>query len=141
MSLNVATAMQSKVVELESAMRAMPQVELRTNHYFAAGMYVREMFLPAGTVLVGKVHKREHVFMLTKGSLRVTVDNGVKDLIAPVVLIGKPGTKRAGVALEDCVCVNVHRTDKKNLAKIERELIAEESGALFDAGNQLKVIK
>lgn len=133
--------MRAKVVELESAMRSMPQVELRTNHYFAEGMYVREMFLPAGTVLVGKVHKREHIFMLTHGSLRVTVDDGVKDLIAPVVLIGKPGTKRAGVALEDCVCVNVHRTDKKNLAKIERELIEEESGALFDAGNKLKVIK
>lgn len=133
--------MREKVLALQAEVAKLPQVELPTNHYFADGVYVRELFLKAGTTIVGKIHKREHIFMVTKGSVRITVDDGVRDLVAPVVIVGKPGTKRAAYAIEDCVCVCVHGTNKKNLRKIEKELIEPEEFSLFDSANKLKVIK
>ncbi len=132
--------MRGKVIALQSALAKMPQCELPTKHYFADGIYARELFLKAGTTIVGKVHKREHLFVLTKGVLRVTTDDGVATLTAPVIIVGKAGTKRAGYAVEDCVCVNLHKTNKKNLSKIEREFIEAEEFSMFDAANNLKVL-
>jgi hypothetical protein len=43
------------------------------------------------------------------------------------------------LALEDSVCLTVHRTKKRNLAKIEKELIFPDDSALFDANNRQKV--
>lgn len=121
-------------------MREMPQAELQTNHYFADGIYVREVVRPAGTVIVGKVHKKEHLYIVTKGRVRVVMDDDVRDYEAPAVIVSKPGTKRAVYALEDSVCMTVHRTKKRNLDKIERELVEEDKLALFDARNNIKAL-
>lgn len=123
------------VLRLEEAMRHLPQVELPTDHHFADGMYARVLFLAEGTLIVGKVHKREHFFIVAKGRLQV----GKDVLEAGSLVVSNPGTKRAGLALEDCVCINVHRTKKRNLDKIEKQLIEPDSKAMFDSGNNLKM--
>lgn len=130
--------MRDRVLHLEDEVRKLPQIELDTTHYFADGMYARELFRPAGTLLVGKVHKREHFYIVTKGSVRVVMDGDAKTYTAPAVIVSKPGTKRAVFALEDAVCMTVHRTDKTDLDEIEKELIEDDPKALFDAHNKLK---
>jgi hypothetical protein len=130
-------AVRNQVQRLEAAMRELPQVELDTRHTFANGMYAREMRIPAGVCLVGKIHRHEHLFLVTQGMLRVTTDEGIRDIEAPAVLVGAAGTKRAGFALTDVVCVNVHRTDLTDLALIEAEQIEPESAALFGPDNKL----
>lgn len=127
-----------QVERLQSALATLPQIEAPTFHHFADGMYCREMHLPAGAAIVGKVHKREHFFMLVKGTLRVTTDTGVTTLVAPAILVGRPGTKRAGFALDDVVCVNVHRTFETDLQAIEAECIEPDESALLDCDNKLK---
>ena len=131
--------MRTKVLHLEAHAREMPQVELVTNHYHADGMYARELFHPAGVLVVGKVHKREHFFIVTKGAVEVAMDDCKRTLKAGTVLVSKPGTKRALFAIEDAVYMTVHRTNKRNLDKIEKELIEPDRKALFDASNKLKV--
>ena len=77
------------------AMMNLPQVQLQTAHFFADGMYARAVYRPAGTLIVGKVHKREHFYIVTKGSVQVS-----KDVYrAGTVIVSKPGTKRAVLAL------------------------------------------
>lgn len=134
----MALQLRENVYALEDAMRSMPQIELETHHHFADNMYARVMLLKAGTILVGKVHKKEHFFIIAKGRIQVTTDDGVKELSAGDLLIGTPGTKRAGVALEDTVCINVHRTKKRNLDKIEAQLIEPDARALLDSSNKVK---
>jgi quercetin dioxygenase-like cupin family protein len=131
--------MKSRVLALEEALRSLPPVELDTKHYFAQGMYCRALELKAGWTIVGKVHKAEHFFILAKGKLAVTVDDKVTVLEAPAVIVSGPGVKRAGHAIEDCVCLNIHRTDKIDLNEIEEELIEPDPLALYDASNRLKV--
>ena len=133
--------MRASVVALQNVMREMPQVEMQTRHYYADGMYARELSQPVGSVVVGKVHKREHLFILLSGRIKVVVDEEVQEISAPFVLVSKPGTKRALFALEDSAYLTVHKTAKKNLAKIERELVENDETALFDCANKLKAIK
>lgn len=126
------------VWKLQEAMSTMPQVQLETQHYFADGMYCRVLPRPAGTLIVGKVHKKEHFYMVVKGRVKVTTDDGMKEIEAPAVIVSSPGTKRAVLALEDSVCLTVHRTDSKDLAEIEGELLEPDETALFGPENRLK---
>lgn len=131
----------SKVMDLQEAMSQFPQVELETKHYFAEGMYCRWLYRPIGTTIVGKIHKKEHFYIIAKGKVAVSDGDQTKIYEAGDVIVSRPGTKRAVHALEDSICLTVHRTNKHNLDKIEKELIIPERGALFDARNKLKVLK
>lgn len=133
--------MRDKVLALESFVREMPQAQgLVTTHYFADGMYARVLERPAGTLIVGKVHKREHFYIVAKGRVQVVMDDKAMIYEAPSVIVSKPGTKRAVLALEDSMCLTVHRTNKKNIRKIEKELIEPDEKALFDAYNELRML-
>ena len=119
-------------------MLKLPQLELKTEHYFADGMYCRVLSRPKDALIVGKVHKREHFYIVCTGLVRVTTDDGVRDIPGGTVLVSKPGTKRAVLALEDSVCLTVHRTEKTDLEEIETELIEPDTTALFDSYNRVK---
>lgn len=125
------------VYELEEAMRPMPQVELETEHYFAHGLYARVLKRPKDTLIVGKVHKQEHLYIVTKGKVQI----GKEVYEAGSVIVSEPGTKRAVLALEDSICMTVHHTFKKNLKRMEKELIQPDEKALFDSSNKLKELQ
>ena len=94
-------------------------------HSFADGCYVREIFIPAGELLVGKIHRHSHPNFLMKGRVTVlTEDGGTQELIAPTYMISPPGTKRVVYVHEDCVWITVHVTDETDLDKIEEYVIA-----------------
>ena len=94
-------------------------------HHFAPGSYGREMTLPAGLVVVGKIHKHAHINVISKGRVQVfTEQEGVLELDAPCTFVSSPGTKRVVHVLEETVWTTVHVTDKTDLAEIEREVIA-----------------
>ena len=94
-------------------------------HHFAPGAYGREMTLPAGHVVVGKIHKHAHINVISKGRVQVfTEQDGVLELAAPCTFVSSPGTKRVVHVLEETVWTTVHVTDKTDLAEIEREVIA-----------------
>ena len=94
-------------------------------HHFAPGAYGREMTLPAGLVVVGKIHKHAHLNVISKGRVQVfTEQDGVLELAAPCTFVSSPGTKRVVHVLEETVWTTVHVTDKTDLAEIEREVIA-----------------
>lgn len=93
--------------------------------HFAPGSYGREMTLPAGLVVVGKIHKHAHINVISKGRVQVfTEQEGVLELAAPCTFVSSPGTKRVVHVLEETVWTTVHVTDKTDLAEIEREVIA-----------------
>jgi quercetin dioxygenase-like cupin family protein len=120
-------------------MVTMPQAELVTEHQFSPGMYMRKLFRPAGTLIVGKVHKEPHFFLCAKGEIIAWTENGMKRLQAGDVIESKPGTKRVTLAVTDAIGITIHRTDKTDLDEIEAELIEPDPSALFDAKNKLKI--
>jgi hypothetical protein len=112
---------------LHAAMLTMPQVDIKTEHTFGPGVYVRTITIPAGVTLVGKTHKTEHIFMVLKGDITLVTDEGRVRVQAPYQCISKPGVKRAGHAHTETVCANVHITGETDLVKLEAQLIEPES--------------
>lgn len=130
-----------QVERLQAEMVKMPQAELTTEHHFSPGMYMRKVFRPAGTLIVGKVHKEPHFFLCAKGEIIAWTENGMKRLQAGDVVESKPGTKRVTLAVTDAIGVTIHRTDKTDLDEIEAELIEPDVTALFDANNSIKKLE
>lgn len=96
-------------------------------HSFGGGMYMREIFIPKGHLVVGKIHKHTHPNFLLKGKvLVITEGEGKQQLDAPLALMSQPGTKRVVLALEDTWWVTVHKTESTDLAEIENEVIAKD---------------
>lgn len=127
-----------QIEELQSHALRLPQAELTTEHYFSEGMYCRKVFRPAGTMIVGKVHLKDHFFMCAAGEIAAWTETGMRVLKPGDIVESKPGTKRVTLALTDAIGITVHRTDKTNLDDIEVELIEPDETALFDAHNRLK---
>ena len=127
-----------KVARLQAEMANLPQLALETAHYFADGMYARVVARPKGSVIIGKVHKREHFYVVTKGSIRVSDGATWREYHAGDVIVSKPGTKRAVLALEDSICMTVHRTFETDIEAIERELVEDDPTSMYAVGNTLK---
>tara|TARA_R110002167_G_scaffold170353_1_gene368279 strand:- start:214 stop:690 length:477 start_codon:yes stop_codon:yes gene_type:complete len=97
------------------------------NHYFAKGLYIREMFIKKGFFLIGKIHKHDHIWFLLKGKLLVITEDGKKEVVAPFFTSSVAGTKKIGYALEDSLFINVHPNplDHKNIDEIEKEVVVK----------------
>jgi quercetin dioxygenase-like cupin family protein len=118
------------IQQLEAAMKQHPgQIELETTHTFENGFYERQIVIPAGTKLVGKRHRAEHVNRVTKGSIRVWTEEGEKIIKAPYAFVAPAGTKRVGEALEETVWITRHLnpTNERDLLKLEAILIMPEN--------------
>ena len=129
----------AEIENLQREMVKMPQAELQTEHYFSGGMYCRKLIRPAGTLIVGKVHKKDHFFLCAKGQIIAWSEKGMVTLNEGDVLCSKAGTKRVTLAVTDAIGITFHKTSKTNLDKIEKELIEPDELALFDSSNKIKV--
>ena len=118
----------SKVFALEEAIKrdlGEQLVELPVKNHFAHGVYGRELFIPKGTVLTGKIHKFTQLNVLVKGDISVLTEDGVKRVKPPFVIVSPPGTKRAAYAHEDTIWLTVHGTHETDVDKIEHEFVAQ----------------
>ena len=116
------------ILKLQDVMLGMKQSldQFPLTHHFAPGVYAREMFLPSGHTIVGKIHKHAHLNIVSKGVVVVSTEEGSKELKAPCVFTSYAGTKRAVFIKEDAIWITIHVTEKTDLNEIENELIAKD---------------
>jgi len=97
-------------------------------HTFADGIYVRQMSMKPGSVVVGAIHKHLHVWFLLTGHISVATEKDVEDYIAPCYVVATPGTKRVIYANEDSIFVNIHKnpTNSQNIDWLEKEIVAKD---------------
>lgn len=114
---------QTKLETILPELRALPQLDCKEKHYFGPGLYVREVTMPAGAIIVGKPHKTEHLCVMLQGHMRVKNENGeVVELKAPATFVGKPGRKVAYI-IETVVFQNIFATEETDIEKLEHMFI------------------
>lgn len=97
------------VDELELKLRSLPQVYCPLDHTFTPGLYTRSIFMPKDTVVVSKIHKTEHPFVLSKGIVYVRVnDEKWERLEAPYLGVTKSGTRRVLVIEKEALWSTFH---------------------------------
>lgn len=96
-------------------------------HSFSDGIYVREIAIPEGTYIVGKLHKHSHPNFLLSGTVDVVTEFGKETLTGPLSMISEAGTKRALHAITPLVWITVHAnpTNTQDLKELEKIVIAD----------------
>lgn len=112
---------------LISQMPAEHHTEMPVKHHFAHKTYVREMFSPAGSIVIGKTHRYDHTCIVLTGRAIVYSEHGVKEISAPLTFHSERGAKRLFVVLEDLTLQTVHYAETDDLAAIEQDLIVPDS--------------
>ena len=138
MSADVLDLAKAGVDRLQAAVSDLPQYEPKTRHFFHGGMYCREVWRCAGVLVVGKVHKKEHFYVIASGSVLITTDEGAQRITGPALILSKPGTKRAVYAETDTLCMTFHRTDATTVEAAEAEMVEDDPASMYEAGNKVK---
>ncbi len=123
-----------KIVEFESNLKnsgkALSEEKMHkinpVKETFAGGCYIREIFNPAGELIITKIHKKEHPFFLLKGRMSILTEEGVQHLQAPYSGITKPGTKRIIYTHTDCIFTTIHSVDSIDKKEIMKEIVTED---------------
>ena len=109
-------------------------VEPELEHFFAPGMYARQMTINKGVTIVGKIHKHSHINLISKGLIKVSTEFGEITYEAPITFVSNPGTKRCVHALEDTIWTTFHAVESTDLEEIEKHVIAEDYQNLLSEG-------
>jgi hypothetical protein len=128
-----------KIDELESLMiENFPLVHCPLNHRFTDGLYVREIFMPAGSLITSKIHKTQHQYFILQGSVSVWIDEGQEQYLeAPYIGVTEPGTRRVLYVWEDCIWATSHpNPENETLEQIEERIIEKHDNPLLE--NELK---
>lgn len=104
------------IVAYEEALKAMeggiPGREFPVRHFLYEGIYYRECFIPAGFVVVGKIHKYPHIVKCAYGAADVLDENGWKVIHPPYVFQSERGIKRVVRARENHSFTTIHNLDR-----------------------------
>lgn len=89
-------------------MLGQPQTETPVMHFFQPGWYIREMFIPAGTIFLGREHRLGHECQLVSGTVLHITEAGRREVTAPFTLHSTPGYQMVLKALTDVIGRTVH---------------------------------
>lgn len=121
------------IVRLQELMRPIQCEQPQPEHFFAPGMYLRKLVVPAGMLIVGKIHRHAHFLCVLAGRAIVISEFGRHEVTAGHISVSQAGVKRVVLALEDTNFVTVHLNagDSQDLAVIEAAHIEPEHAALM----------
>ena len=101
-----------------------PEGDQEAQHHFAQGVYVRSMWLPAGRIIVGRMHLQSRVCIVSAGRCRWIDEFNPEpvEVQAPWVGEFKAGSKTVVVAVEDTYWSAITGTDLDEPMEILRTL-------------------
>jgi len=125
----------TKIEEVENQLLDLPQVEAPVRNMFAPGVYIREITMYAGSVVIGHEHKTEHFNIILTGKAKVVQDDKTSIIQAPDIFVSKPGVRKVLHIIEDMVWATVHPTKETDLTKLEEEIIQKSDVWLYHENN------
>lgn len=132
MTNDIRTALSSNlsVDDMEAEMLEYPQTECPVAHHFGPGVYIREVTIPSGTLVIGHAHKHSCLNVLVKGKMALLEGGVVRTVEAPMIFTTPPGRKMAYV-IDEVVFQNIHATDETDVHKLEEQLV--DKSAVWEA--------
>lgn len=109
---------------VESALKALPQVELETTHSLHAGIYSRTVRVPEGVMLTGALIKIPTVLTIV-GSLTLTIGDHVEDVEGFRLFECAPGRKQVMLARSESYVTMAFASDAKTIEEAEEQFTDE----------------
>lgn len=110
-------------------------------HIVCNNVYIRQITLPKGALLTGKVHNYDHTSIISKGDVSVLTNEGMTRIKASSTWSSKAGTKRLIYVHEETIWATIHKTKYTKIADIEDELVHQSNLSWIDESIKLGVIQ
>jgi len=99
--------------------------ELPLEHFICNKTYTRQITLPKGMMLTGKVHNFDHTSILSKGEVTILTPEGTTRIKAPATWMSKAGTKRLIYVHKDTIWATIHQSEHTLVEDLEKEIVHE----------------
>ncbi len=120
-----------RIESMEAELLKVTQVEMPLTHRFASGVYLREIFMPAGTFVIGHQHNTEHFNIVISGRASVMIEGKVHQIVAPSIFKSGSDVRKVLFIHEDMRWLTVHPTDETDLDRLEEILITKSPSFLL----------
>lgn len=107
-------ALQRRIDEFQDLMLTLEQEECPVKHYFASGVYGRQVTLPKGVVAIGALHLHDCINVMLTGDVTMMTVDGPKRVRAPAVFVAPKGSKKFGYVNEESVWLTFQATESTN---------------------------
>ncbi len=114
-----------RIESIEKAMLKESQVDVPLHHAFAPNVYLRQVTMPKGAVIIGHQHKTEHFNIVLSGKATVFMDGEIQDIVAPAIFKSSANVRKVLFIHETMIWATVHPTAETNLEKLEEELVVK----------------
>lgn len=135
--ITVVDALEARILEIGGDMRERGGANSITplQHFFTPGLYIRQIFMPAGALIVTEIHKTTHPYVVSAGRCLVYLEKEKRwDAVeAPHFGITTPGTRRFLIVVFDTVWTTFHPTNKTDVLEIENEILEPRGNPLLAA--------
>ena len=114
-----------KVAYLTHQFLTLEQTGCALTHRFEQGLYIREIRIPADTMLIGRIHRHGHVCQLLEGALVLIHPEGHREgFDAPSQILTLPGYQMVVYAVTDCLARTVHPNpaEERDLAVLDADI-------------------
>lgn len=118
------TPFKERVSTLCRELAKLEQTDCPLVHRFAPGVYLREIHMPADTIVIGRVHKTKHFNVLLQGAALIVHEDGSREeLRAPMTFVSEAGVQKVLYIIEDMIWQTIHVTPETDMAKLEADLV------------------
>jgi len=136
-NINIRKAIRRIEAHIKSMPNALGADPFPLKHSFAQGIYIREIFIPKGYFVVGKLHRDSYLNIVVKGDMSVLTEEGVKRISGARHHVAPPGTKRFGFSHEDTIWLTIHSNPDNitDIETLEKMIHVEEVGEIESFGD------
>jgi len=111
--------------EMEQTIANCKEDNSQAKHYFGDGVYARSLLIPAGTAVVGHIHKQNRVCIISQGKCTFVDEWHKRTVTAPWIGEFKAGSKTAVYAHTDTTWIACLGTDLTDPDIIVEDLLKE----------------
>lgn len=129
-----------QIEQVEKQLLNYPQIETKLTHRFAPGVYMREIFMPAHSIIIGHEHTTSHLNVILSGRASVVMDGQRHELKAGDVVVSKAGVRKLLYIHEDMRWATIHPTEETDVEKLESLLIVK-SGSWLAHAAEIKQLR
>lgn len=92
-------------------------MDLPVEHRFAPDIYIRELFMPAGLIVIGHAHLTSHFNIVLSGEAAVIMNGELRVIRGPSTIVSDAGIRKVLHIREDMIWQTVH-SNPENITNV-----------------------
>lgn len=114
----------SKIMAVEERLKLLPEIDIPIEHHIGGGIYARTMVAPKGTLLTGRIYKKEQMIIMSSGDHSFRSESMGGRIRGPYIFTAPAGSKRVGYCHTETVWTCLVRTDALTVEDAEKDVYA-----------------